>query len=103
MNQLEYIQQAIEAKPDQRIMFDTGIVVKSSPHIPVFTCWGACSGPDGVFLMDYEGRWHGPLNRNQVFGPLVIASVYQRLKSLELVPSIVLAKYDNEVNAVIFE
>lgn len=103
MNQLEYIHQVVDNESDKRIMFDTPLVVKSTPHTPVFTCWGATIGPDGVYLMDYEQQWHGPLHRDQAFAPLVIASVYQRLKGREITAGVVVATYDNEVNATIVE
>ena len=103
MNQLQYITDSVNAHPDHRVMFDDVVRVKASPHIPVFTCYGACVGPDGVYLMDYEGEWHGPLKENQVNAGLIISSLYQRMKLLPPPVSVVIAEYDCDVNAIIFE
>ena len=102
MNQLAYITQSVAAYPDHRVMFDDAIKVKSSPHVALFNCYGAWVGPDGVYLMDYEGEWHGPLKEDQINAGLIISSLYQRLKVMSI-PSVVVAQYDNEVNATIFE
>lgn len=102
MNQLAFITQSVAAYPDNRVMFDDAIKVKSSPHIALFSCYGACVGPEGVYLMDYEGEWHGPLKEDQVNAGLLISSLYQRLKVMSI-PSVVMAQYDCEVNATIFE
>lgn len=103
MNQLQFITEAINKYPDQRVMFNDAIRVKASPHIAVFSCYGACVGPDGVHLMDGEGSWHGPLKENQVNAGVVISSLYQRLRLLPPPVSVVVAKYDEVVNATIFE
>lgn len=103
MNQLEYITEKVSKHNGKVLTFDSAVIVKSSPHTPVFTCWGLMNGADGLYLMDYVGDWHGPLKREQAFANLVIASLYQRLKSIELETSVVVANYDKEVNAVIFE
>lgn len=84
MNQLEYILSTLNTCADKRLMFGDAIRVKSSPHNIVFTCYGACIGPDGVYLMDGEENWHGPLDNKQANGSLVIGSIWQRLKALEL-------------------
>jgi hypothetical protein len=102
MNHLQYITDAIIKFPDHRVVFDDAIKVKASPHITLFVCAGACVGPDGVYLMDYAGEWHGPLKEDQVNAGLMISSLYQRLKVMS-VPSVVVGSYDCEVNAIIFE
>lgn len=102
MNQLQYITDSLNAYPDHRVIFDDAIKVKASPHIALFNCYGACVGPDGVYLMDYEGEWHGPLKEDQINAGLIISSLYQRLKVMPI-PSVVVAQYDCEVNATIFE
>jgi len=103
MNQLQFITDSLNAYPDHRVAFDDVIRVKSSPHIALFSCHGACVGPDGVYLVDYEGEWHGPLKEDQVNAGLMISSLYQRLKVLQIPVSVVVANYDCEVNATIFE
>lgn len=103
MNQLQYITDSLNDYPDHQVMFDDAIRVKASPHIPVFTCHGACVGPDGVYLMDGEGEWQGPLKEDQVNAGLMISSLYQRMRLLPPPVSVVVAQYDYEVNATIFE
>jgi hypothetical protein len=39
----------------------------------------------------------------QINGQLIINSIYQRLKVTSVKPSVVVANYDEEVNAIIFE
>jgi hypothetical protein len=103
MNHLQFITDTVSNYPDRQVRFDDAIKVKASPHIALFTCYGACVGPDGVYLMDGGGDWHGPLKENQVNAGLMIGSLYQRLKVMQLKPSIVVAQYDENVNATIFE
>lgn len=103
MNQLQYITESINKYPDHQVMFKDAIRVKASPHIMLFSCHGACVGPDGVHLMDCEGMWHGPLKEDQINAGLIISSLYQRMKLLPPPVSVVVAKYDCEVNATIFE
>lgn len=102
MNHLQFITETLRNFPDRQVLFNDAIRVKASPHIAVFSCYGACVGPEGVYLMDGEGNWHGPLKENQANAGMVIASLYQRLRLMPPV-SIVVAKYDEEVNATIFE
>lgn len=103
MNQLQYITEAINKYPDHQVIFSDAIRVKASPHIAIFTCYGACVGPDGVHLMDSEGIWHGPLKENQVNAGLMINSLYQRMRLLPPPISVVVASYDENVNCTIFE
>ena len=103
MNHLQFITDIVNAYPDHRVIFDDAIRVKASPHIALFTCHGACVGPGGVYLMDGDGEWFGPLKEDQVNAGLVISSLYQRLKVMQPPVSIVVAKYDEVVNATIFE
>lgn len=102
MNHLQYITDSLSKFPDHRVTFDDVIRVKASPHIALFSCCGACVGPDGVYLMDDAGEWHGPLKEDQVNAGLMISSLYQRLRVMAI-PSVVVANYDCEVNAIIFE
>jgi hypothetical protein len=103
MNHLQFIIDTIAKYPDSRVMFDDGIQIKTSPHIYLFTVYGLWSGPDGVYLLDGGGDWHGPLREDQTNAGLMIASIYQRLKAMQVRPSVVIARYDNEVNATIVE
>jgi hypothetical protein len=84
-------------------MFDDAIKVKASPHVSLFSCYGACAGPDGIYLLDGGGDWHGPLKEDQLNASLLISSLYQRLKAMSPPVSVVVAKYDEVVNATIFE
>lgn len=102
MNHLQYITDTLNKYPDHRVMFDDAINVKASPHIALFSCYGACVGPDGVYLMDRNGEWHGPLKEDQVNAGLMISSVYQRMKLLPPA-SVVVANSACDVNAIIFE
>lgn len=103
MNHLQFITDTVNNYPDHKVMFDDAIRVKASPHIALFACHGACVGPDGVYLMDGEGEWFGPLKEDQLNAGLMISSLYQRLKIMAPPVSIVVAKYDEIVNAIIFE
>lgn len=103
MNQLQYITDSLNAYPDHRVMFDDAIRVKSSPHMALFDCYGAWVGPDGVYLMDGDGLWHGPIKEDQINAGLIINSLYQRLKVMQLPVSVVVAQYDESVNATIFD
>ena len=103
MNQLIEIAQIAKTYPDGQVMFDEPLKVKPSPHIYLFTAYGVWAGPDGVYVLDGGGDWHGPLQENQGNAQFMISSLYQRLKLLPPPPSVVVAKYDQELNAVIFE
>jgi hypothetical protein len=103
MNQLQFITDSLNSYPDHRAMFDDAINIKASPHIALFACWGACVAPDGVYLMNGEGEWHGPLKENQVNAGLMISSLYQRMKLMSPPVSVVVAEYDESVNATIFD
>ena len=103
MNHLQYVTNAITQHPDQQVMFADPIKVKGSPHLLLFSCHGACVGPDGVHLMDGDGIWHGPVKENQINASLVIASLYQRMRLMPPPVSVVVGKYEADINAVIFE
>lgn len=102
MNQLAEINQ-ITSRHNGEILFEDALNIKSSPHTHLFTAWGICAGPDGLYVMDGLGKWHGPLLEKQGNSEYMINSLYQRLKAIELKPSVVVANYDDNVNAVIFE
>jgi hypothetical protein len=103
MNHLQYITDTITKYPDHQVMFNDAIRVKASPHVLLFSCYGACVGPGGVYLLDDSGNWHGPVKENQANAGLLIASLYQRIRLLPPPVSVVVGKYDCDVNATIFE
>jgi hypothetical protein len=103
MNHLQCITDTVNAYPDKQVMFDDAIKVKASPHMHLFSCYGVCVGPGGVYLLDGGGDWHGPLKEDQVNARLMIASLYQRIRLMPAPVSVVVAKYDEVVNATIFE
>lgn len=103
MNHLQFITDAINKYPDHQVMFSDAIRVKASPHVNLFTCYGVCVNSGAVYLMDDSGCWHGPLLESQTNARLLIASIYQRLRLLPPPVSVVVAQYDCEVNATIFE
>jgi len=82
MSQLETIQGILNTYQDGKVMFDECIRVRLAPHQTPFNVWGAWRVPEGVYLMDGEEHWHGPLLEGQMNATQVIASVYQRLKQL---------------------
>lgn len=82
MNTLQTIKQIVD-NHNREIIFSDPVKVKLNPHTQVFYCHGVHS-ENGVWLMDGQGQWHGPLEENQVNAGLVINSIYQRLKILEL-------------------
>lgn len=84
MNHLEQITQLTNSYPDGQIFFDDPIKVRQAPHQPVFTVYGIWSGSSGLFVLDGGGEWHGPLLAEQSNGELMINSIYQRMKILEL-------------------
>lgn len=102
MNKLAEINQ-ITSQHNGQLMFDDALQIKSSPHTHLFTALGLCVGPDGLYVMDSAGDWQGPLLESQVNSEFMINSIYQRLKAIQLKPSVVVASYDQDVNAVIFE
>lgn len=73
------------ASANREIIFKDSLKVKKSPHEPVFACYGVHAEEDGLWLMDGNGEWHGPLQETDVNGKLVINSLYQRLKAKEIV------------------
>lgn len=82
MSTLDEIKQMCLQYPDGRVLFNDPLKIKASPHVAVFTAYGAWTGDNGIFLMDAEGNWHGPLLESDVNGKLVISSVFQRLRIL---------------------
>jgi len=103
MNQLIEITQIASTYPDGQVLFKEPLQVKSSPHQHLFTAYGVWGGPSGIYVLDGSGTWYGPLLESQANAGFMISSLYQRLKALQAPPSVVVANYDQELNAVIFE
>lgn len=78
MNQLPEILEIISDNGD-KILFDTAVICKDSPHHDPFRCWGVWVNDGRLFLMDSNQRWHewGPEQGNS---HLVLQSIYQRLR-----------------------
>lgn len=99
MDQLFEIAQIANSYPDSKVMFDTPLVVKGSPHQHIFTAYGVWSGADGVYVLDGAGEWHGPLQEKQANAEFMISSIYQRLKGMQ----VIIASHDKDVNATIVQ
>lgn len=103
MSHLQFITEAVNGYPDHQVMFDEPLQIKPSPHIYLFTAYGLWVGPDGVYVLDGGGDWHGPLLESQVNSEYMINSLYQRLKVMQMNPPVVVAYCDPFVNSTIFE
>ncbi len=69
---------------DTAIMFDTPIIVKTSPHTELFRCHGCVVTPKGELkLMDPAMEWHD-VQPAQANAGYVLQSLYQRLKTLQM-------------------
>lgn len=82
MNQLDKIISITNSRGG-KIMFDTAVVCKDSPHHEPFRCWGVWVNGADVWLMDAEEHWYLLEKTDENFR-LVVASVYQRLKAIEV-------------------
>lgn len=82
MNTLSEIKEMVLQYPEGQVIFDDPLKIKSSPHVLVFTCYGAWAGHEGIFLLDGAGVWHGPLLESDVNGKMLIQSLYQRMRIL---------------------
>ena len=99
MDQLLEIAQIADKYSDRKVMFDTPLVVKGSPHQHIFTAFGIWSGIDGIYVLDGTGDWHGPLQEKQANAGFMISSIYQRLKGMQ----VIIASHDHDVNATIIQ
>jgi hypothetical protein len=84
MTTIQQINDLAKRHPDGQVLFDEPINVRSAPHQPVFAVFGVWVGSEGLFVLDGAGEWHGPLLPEQQNGDLMINSIYQRMKMLEL-------------------
>ena len=72
-----------EMSAGKEMIFDTPVIIKSSPHTHVFTIYGVYVLNDKCYLLDGGGNWHGPLKADQHNAEYVITSLHQRLKSIK--------------------
>lgn len=83
MSLLTEISAMLQEYPECKTILNTPITVRATLHQHVFTIYGAWSGEDGVWLMDGEGCWHGPVKEAQLNANYIINSLFQRLKLKE--------------------
>lgn len=68
---------------DEPVMFQTEMIVKSSPHTEVCRIWGAVrTQDDNIKLMDSRMDWY-TLLPNQIMAGYVASTLLQRLKLIE--------------------
>lgn len=79
MSDLINIRKHLEALPDNKLMLQEPISIKATEHISVFTCWGVGVSDQGVFLMDADQQWHGPLKTHQKNAGALISGLCSRL------------------------
>lgn len=82
MNMLETIQHTLDRYSGE-IIFDSPVIIKSTPHQHIFSCYGIHLSKNEIWLLDGGGAWHGPLDECQINAKYVISSIYQRLMILE--------------------
>lgn len=78
MNQLDEIKSILTGCPDGKEIFPEPVQAMNGARL-VFTAYGAWLGPDGVYVMDGGGDWHGPLHESQVNASYVIESIHNQL------------------------
>ncbi len=81
MSQLSAIESILSQSETGKVMLADPVQV-SLPHNMTFNVYGAWLGPDGVYLMDGTGDWHGPILETQLNAPAIIACLHHRLESL---------------------
>lgn len=83
MTLLQTIQNIVLTYPDHEVRFDQPTEI----HFPTgsFECYALqMDTGEGLFLMDGQGEWHGPLQENQVNAGVVIQALYKRLMRIRL-------------------
>lgn len=63
------------------VIFDTPIVIKSSPHNEILRCYGASTSNNRLAVMDPAGDWH-EVKAEQANVQYVVNSLLQRLKTI---------------------
>lgn len=81
MNKLETIKEIVQARQDETIRFDEPVIIKKH-HISLMECW-AVAVHENLWLMDELMEWH-KLDESDIHAHLVINSIYQRLKAMQL-------------------
>ncbi|HVG16338.1 MAG TPA: hypothetical protein VM935_15310 [Chitinophagaceae bacterium] len=66
------------------LYFDSSVEVKTSPHTYPFAAWGVCVSPaNELYVMDKGEEWH-MIELSDANAPLVISSLYQRLRLMRI-------------------
>lgn len=66
------------------LYFDTAVEVKVTPHTHPFNAWAvSVSSKDELYIMDSDEQWH-QLALTDFNAPLVVGSLYQRLKLMRI-------------------
>lgn len=78
MKQIDEIKAMLSDCPEGKEIFPEPAPAMNGARL-VFTAYGAWLGPDGVYVMDGGGDWHGPLHENQVNASYVIESIHNQL------------------------
>jgi hypothetical protein len=74
---------AVRDFPGFEILFDEAVMIKSAPHVHLFTCYGVNVAADGkTMVLDNQGQWH-ELHPNQANAHYIISSLLQRIKLLQ--------------------
>lgn len=79
MSNLINIRKKLEQCPDCKLILNEPIQVNITAALPAFTCWGLSAGDQGVFLMDADQQWHGPLKTHQHNADILITGICNRL------------------------
>lgn len=82
MNMLNTIQDIVLTYPEREVRFTETLEVK----LPFgsFICHALHIEKEGLYLMDGQGEWHGPLKEDQINAKQVILSLYKRLMRIRL-------------------
>lgn len=86
MDNEQLLNQCKEIVPEKEkaIMFDSVMIVKTSPHTEICRCYGVVLTNDNELkLMDNDCAWHEVLP-NQIMADKVLATLLQRLKTMQL-------------------
>jgi hypothetical protein len=85
MSDLANIRKRLEEYPGNKVMLRDPIRVNVTEHMPAFICWGAGASDQGIYLMDADQQWHGPLKTHQDNADALIAGLCNRLGLTEII------------------
>lgn len=85
MSDLINIRKRLETLPDNKLMLREPINIKATEHVSAFTCWGVGASDQGVFLMDADQQWHGPLKYHQANADTLIDGLCDRLSVSKII------------------